>query len=60
MYYCEKTKMPKFGSKNACLEYFWTKTSKCFGKFAMELEKNIGIFEINILEFKSWQKNKNA
>ena len=58
--FCKETKMLKSGTKNVCLEYFWTETSKCFGIFAMELEKNIGIFEICTLEFRSWQKNKNA
>ena len=36
----EKIKMPKFGTKNACL-----------GIFGLEFENNIIIFEISTMEF---------
>ena len=48
----KKTKMPKFGTKNAS-----------FGYFALEFENNIVIFEINtpnLSNCKISRKNKNA
>ena len=38
--FCEKTKMPKFGTKIALFEYFWA-----------GICENILIFEISTLEF---------
>ena len=38
--FCQKTKIPKFGTKNALLEYFWAR-----------ILKTIVIFEISTLKF---------
>ena len=48
--FCEETKMPKCGTKNALLRYFWPKMSY-LDIFGQEFEKTIVVFEISTLKF---------
>ena len=48
--FCRKTKMPKFGSKNALFWYFWPKMLY-LGVFRLGFKKGIVRFEISTLKF---------
>ena len=52
--FCKKAKMPKLGTKNALLGYFWQEMPY-LGIFGLEFWKAIVIFEISTLKFVKYE-----